>query len=691
MTPSLVAHLTLVKLKHHQIVDLSRRLDRTMRYLVVLLSLYCGTAVWLAPTMAEQLEVMPAGGEEVVYETLLQQSRRHYQQRSVEVKAALASPAAAALRQRQLLRDFRRIIGELPRQKNALNARTAGVIECDGYKIEKVVYESRPNHHVTANLYLPTKGKGPFPGVAVACGHSANGKAYESYQKACALFALNGFVTLIYDPICQGERHQLINAPRHGTTTHAMLNAGSLLVGRSIVGYEAWDGIRSIDYLLSRDEVDQEKPIGLTGTSGGGTQTNFLMALDARVGPAAPSCYVMRKQRKYETIGPADGCQHLPSEVSLGIDHIDYYWMRAPKPTLTLAAQQDFFDYESTKDAAMEAASLYSVLGQPERTAFFSHGGEHGFLKPHREAVVGWMKLWLNDETKQVREPVMQLQSDRSLQVTSTGQVATAFKQTDTVAKMNLDRARELADERRRFWGARDPSDCLAEVARQIGLTQSSDEKTIQLTETIDRDGYRIEKMLMRKKDMVPLPGLLFSPKDESRKYPAVIIVDSVGKTNAAAVGGDNEKLVQAGWVVLTLDLAGVGETADKGSKAKYYNNEHRIANLAFHIGRPLLGQRVDQILAAVDSLSKCHDVESIHLVGRGKTGPVVLHAAALDRRFASVTVNDTIGSWVEDVVAKPLSRDLLGYVVPGALLKYDLPDLIEAIAPREVILSAKK
>ncbi|MDG2381578.1 MAG: hypothetical protein P8N76_07880 [Pirellulaceae bacterium] len=668
-------------------------MDRTKRCLFVPSRLCFGTMIWLAtaPLLAGQLEVMPKGGEKVVFETLLQQSRRHYQQRKVEVKAALASPTTAGRRQRQLLRDFRRIIGELPQRKNALNARTTGVIECNGYKIEKVVYESRPNHHVTANLYLPTKGKGPFPGVAVACGHSANGKAYESYQKVCTLLALNGFVTLIYDPICQGERHQLVDAPRHGTTTHAMLNAGSLLVGRSIVGYEAWDGIRSIDYLLSRHEVDQEKPIGLTGTSGGGTQTNFLMALDPRVGPAAPSCYVMRKQRKYETIGPADGCQHLPSEVALGIDHIDYYWMRAPKPTLTLAAQQDFFDYESTKDAATEAASLYTVLGQPERTALFSHGGEHGFLEPHREAVVGWMKRWLNDDTKQVREPAMQLQPERSLQVTSTGQVATAFKQADTVAKMNLARARELSDQRRRFWGDRDPADCLAEVARQIGLTQASEEKTIQLKETIDRDKYRIEKLLIRQRNMVPLPGLLFLPNDKSRKCPAVIIVDSVGKTNAAAVGGDNEKLVQAGWVVLALDIAGVGETADQGSKAKYYNSEHRIANLAFHIGRPLLGQRVDQILAAASSLSEFHDFESVHLIGRGKTGPVVLHAAALDRRFASVAVNDSIESWVEDVVAKPLTRDLLGYVVPGALLKYDLPDLIEVIAPRDVILSAEK
>lgn len=86
------------------------------------------------------------------------------------------------------------------------NGHLTNWIECDGYRVENVVFESRPDHHVTGNLYISTDGKRPFPAVLVACGHSANGKAYEMYQAVTALLERNGMVALCFDPICQGER-----------------------------------------------------------------------------------------------------------------------------------------------------------------------------------------------------------------------------------------------------------------------------------------------------------------------------------------------------------------------------------------------------------------------------------------------------------------------------------------------------
>ncbi len=662
-----------------------------MRYSGILILLACAVSPFVTPAVAEDLNVLPKGANNLLYKHLLQQSKQLYAKRASEVETALQSPGAVRKRGERLLREYLRIIGQLPNEKTPLNAVTTGIIECDGYRIEKVVFQSRPNLHVTANLYIPTKGKGPFPGVAMPCGHSSNGKASEAYQSACALLALNGFVALIYDPICQGERHQLLKAPRHGTTTHAMLNAGSLLVGRSVVGYEAWDGIRSIDYLLSRSEVDRNKPVGLTGNSGGGTQTNFLMALDDRVGPAAPSCYVMRKQRKYETIGPADGCQDLPGEVALGIDHIDYFWMRAPKPTLILAAEKDFFEFKSTKNAADEANRLYTALGKPEQTGLFSFNDKHGFSKPRRQAAVLWMKRWLMNDTKPVIEPNLTLQADKALRVSKTGQVITTFKDEATVWGMNLGRAKDLAEERRRFWNNGDRKTCLAEVKRLIGSSEKREKPTAKKTGTIDRDGYKIEKLNIQCVGGIPMPALLFVPDGDVPKRPAAVYVDGRGKARDAAPGGEVDTLVRSGRIVLSIDVVGFGETADRGSNKKYYDNEHRVANLALHIGRPLLGQRVDHVLTAADVLAERDDVGKIDLVGVGRAGPVVLHAAALDERFSSVTMRESIDSWMDDVVGRPLDHDLLGHVVPGALLKYDLPDLLRAIAPREVNVLRKK
>ncbi len=658
--------------------------NQEMRYCTALLALIVVTSSSALSMAAEDLNVLPKGADALLYSYLLRQSRKHYERRATDVRAALQSPDAVARRQKRLLGDYRRIIGELPRQKTPLNAKITGIIQCDGYRIENVLFASRPNHHVTANLYVPTGAKGPFPGVAMPCGHSANGKAAAAYQSACVALVLNGFVVLIYDPICQGERHQLLKAPRHGTTTHSMLNPGSLLVGRTIVGYEAWDGIRAIDYLLSRDEVNRDKPIGLTGNSGGGTQTNFLMALDDRVGPAAPSCYVMTKQRKYETLDPADGCQHLPSEVALGIDHVDYLWMRAPRPTLILAAEQDFFEFRATQAAAAEATELYTTLGLPKRTGLFSFDDKHGFSQPRRQAAVAWMRRWLLDDASPIVQPELKLQTDRALQVTKTGQVVTSHGQQDTVDQMNLRRAKDLADIRTRFWNGGDPQSRLTEIRRLLGLSEQRAAPNVKHVGSINREGYRIEKLIIQRNAEIVLPALLFLPTGVAQKRHATIYVDGRGKSHDSASGETIEKLVRGGRIVLSVDLRGFGETADRGSNKKFFNVEHRVANLAMHLGQPLLGQRVDDIFTAADVMAARDDVVQLDLVGIGRAGPVALHAAALDERFKSVSVRDSIASWSDDVVSKPLDRDLLGHVVPGALLKYDLPDLIKITAPRK-------
>src|SRR5205807_10270135 len=125
--------------------------------------------------------------------------------------AALKAPEDVAKRQAMLRAAFREAIGDLPRERTPLNARVVGRLRRDGYGVERVVYESRPGHHVAANLYLPD-GPPPFPGVLVPCGHSANGKAAEPYQRACILLAKNGLAALCFDPIGQGERVQWLDA-----------------------------------------------------------------------------------------------------------------------------------------------------------------------------------------------------------------------------------------------------------------------------------------------------------------------------------------------------------------------------------------------------------------------------------------------------------------------------------------------
>jgi cephalosporin-C deacetylase-like acetyl esterase len=314
----------------------------------------------LALRADDNLNVLPSDKahppQRMLHDYLLAQCQKHFDARRA-VLADLKSPEDVQKRQQQLRTWFIESLGGFP-EKTPLNARTVGTEQRDGYRIEKVIYESRPQHHVTATLYLPD-GKGPFPGVLMPIGHSNNGKAADYIQRGSILLAKNGLAVLAYDPIGQGERRQLLDrlgkpAINSSTTEHTLVGVGALLVGQNTATYRIWDGIRSLDYLVSRPEIDPKR-IGCTGCSGGGTETSYLMALDDRIAAAAPSCYVTSLERLFATRGPQDAEQNITGQVAAGLEHADYLFLRTPRPTLICAATKDFFDIQGTWTTFREA------------------------------------------------------------------------------------------------------------------------------------------------------------------------------------------------------------------------------------------------------------------------------------------------------------------------------------------------
>ncbi len=450
-----------------------------------------------APASAENLAVLTSDDApgEMLRRYLLVECDRLLAARAEKV-AALKTPEAVRAYIDRTRTAWRRAIGPMP-ERTPLRARTVGTIKTPAYRIEKVLYESRPRHHVTANLYVPTRGKPPFPGVLVPCGHSKNGKAAEAYQRASALLASYGFVVLCYDPIGQGERCQLLDPsgkPRvWGTTEHTLTDIGARLVGLSAAAYRIWDGIRSLDYLASRPEVDPKR-LGCTGNSGGGTMTAYLMATDDRILAAAPSCYITSLGRLFHTIGPQDGEQNITAQVALGIDHADYLTMRAPRPTLVLAATGDFFDIDGTWASFREAKRLYGILGFGERMDLFEYPDKHGFSRPRREAALRWMRRWLQGIDAADGEPDdLPVQADADLQVTRSGQVLKDLGGV-SVWDLNRQRAEALAPKREAFWKKGPKEACLAEVRRLAGVRPDLAKPTVRAVGTVRRKGYHIEK-----------------------------------------------------------------------------------------------------------------------------------------------------------------------------------------------------
>ncbi|MGP0069822.1 MAG: prolyl oligopeptidase family serine peptidase [Isosphaeraceae bacterium] len=652
----------------------------------------------LKPGENKKTDPPPARGW--LYRSLVSQAQRQFDARRQAI-AAIKTPEDIARRQKELRAFFLRSLGDLP-ERTPMNPHVVGTLRRDGYRIEKVIFESRPNHHVTANLYIP-EGKSPFPGILLPCGHSDNGKAYEGYQRACILLAKNGMAVLCYDPIGQGERNQRLDAQGkpaiRGTTEHTMAGLGALLVGRQLASYRIWDGLRALDYLASRPEIDPTR-LGCTGNSGGGTMTAYLMALDDRIAVAAPSCFITSLERLFATIGPQDAEQNINGQVAAGLEHADYVTLHAPKPTLLTVGTRDFFDIDGSWNTFREAKLIFGRLGYGERVDLFESDEEHGFTRPRRIATARWMMRWLLKKDEAVDEPDSPIAADAELQCTRSGQVITDFKDR-SVFDFNADRARALQIARDARNAGLSDEDFRKEVERRLGLVgRSMSPVRAKVVETISRQGYKIRKLTFPVADVDSsmMVTALDISKDRSDKsnQPTLVEIGLSGKADLTAPGAIDALMGPAGRVVL-LDPRGMGETDPGPNPVRSqspFGNDVKEAFLSFHLDRPLLGQRAADILRVLAGLDgESGDGQDEHngfrVVGIGTAGPIVLHAALLDRvgLIKEVVLERSLGSWT-DIVERGISRGQIGNVVPGALEAYDLPDLAARLAPRPLRIS---
>ena len=215
--------------------------------------------------------------------------------------AAIRSPKELSAKQAEWRATWLDAMGGLPAERTPLNARVTGVVECDGFRMENIVFESLPGVFVTAHLALPeerTLGsaslpKPSYPVVLMPLGHSDVALLRPFYAAHFAMAARAGFAVLSWDPLSQGERRQSSD-PRFDCNCaieHSRLGARCWLVGWNFARFRIWDAMRAIDYAESRPDLDCSR-LGIMGTSGGGTMSIYMQALDPRIKAAFPNCYV---------------------------------------------------------------------------------------------------------------------------------------------------------------------------------------------------------------------------------------------------------------------------------------------------------------------------------------------------------------------------------------------------------------
>ena len=601
------------------------------------------------------------------------------------------TPEAIEAYQQDRRQRFIEAIGGFP-DRTPLNAKTTGIIERDGYRVEKVVFESQPNHYVTAVLFLPDAARfaAPYPGVLIPCGHSADGKAHLEYQTMGASLALHGMAALVFDPIDQGERGQLLDdtgkPPIWGTKAHAMVGVGSILLGRNTATFEIYDGMRALDYLQSRPEVDADR-IGCTGNSGGGTQTSYLMALDDRIIAAAPSCYLNRQGRQLRT-ATGDAEQNIFGQLTFGMDHADFLMMRAPVPILICAATKDFFDINGTWQSFRYAKRLYTRMGVSERISLMENDEKHNYNKLQREAAARWLARWLlGRDQPPINEPPIVALNDTEILCTPRGQVM-LLEGARSVYDLNEDCENELAEQRRKLWSGTDRAELLEQVRRIAGVRKRADLPPPEIDHAgeVRLRGCRVKKLVLQPEDGICLPALMFVPK-RSAGLP-VLYIDEAGKTKSAAPGGRIEELVRAGRTVLAVDLRGTGETRQtrQNKFGLDIGLDWEDFYKAYVLGRSYVGMRAEDLLVAARYAAQETSAAQVELVAVGNVGVPALHAAALEPDlFASVKLVGTLKSW-SNVIRSHMTRNQLANVVHGALRTYDLPDLAATLGRKLTI-----
>ncbi|MGI6418367.1 MAG: alpha/beta hydrolase family protein [Thermoguttaceae bacterium] len=627
---------------------------------------------------------------------------QEYLVRRVRRAEALANKARAALKTKADAEDYvksvrRRIresFGPEP-ERTPLNPRVTGTVEHDAYTIEKVIFESRPGMLVTANLYIPKGRPFPLPGVVGTCGHSDNGKAEAAYQSFSQGLARQGYVVLIYDPIGQGERLQYVNeklGSRIGVGVYEHLYAGNqqMLVGEFFGSWRAWDGIRALDYLLTRKEVDP-KHVGVTGNSGGGTMTTWLCGVEQRWTMAAPSCFVTTFRRNAENELPADTEQCPPRALALGLDHSDFLAALAPDPVIILGKEKDYFDARGVEESYQRLKRLYALLGAEDKIATFSGPTYHGYTQENREAMYRWFNRATGISGAQ-SEPELTIEKDETLSCTPKGQVSELESQ--TVFSFTKAKAEALRKGRAKFEG-----DAIVKTVAEV----------LKLPAAVSAPEFRILRNLRSRK--YPKPhAVTYAVETEPGVFALTTLLCDEHHTSrpprlgkravlyASHLSADaelrDEPLVkellaaEPGAPLFACDVRGIGEsmpdTCGENQFFNPYGSDYFGAVHSLMLDDPMPAQRTRDLLGVLEWLAS-YGYEEVHLAAKGWGAIPATFAALASPRVVQVTLKNALSAYSAIAESEDYAWPISSFV-PNVLAHFDLPDCYGWLKERKLL-----
>lgn len=606
-------------------------------------------------------------------------------------RAALKTRADAEAYVRSVRERIRKCFDPEP-ERTPLNARVTGVVERDTYRIEKIIFESRPGFLVTGNLYLPKGRPAPMPGALVCCGHSENSKCAEAENTVAQGLVHQGYVALVFDPPGQGERYQYPEADGlksrygHATYEHAQAGNQQVLVGETGSAWFAWDGVRALDCLLSRPEVDA-KHVGVTGNSGGGMQTTYLCGLEPRLTMAAPSCWVTTIRRNAQNELTQDTEQCLPRVLAFGLDHSDFIAAFAPKPVVIHAQERDFFDVRGSEEAYERLKRLYTLLGKPENILLQIGPNYHSYPRENREVTYRFFNAATGIAAEPV-EPPLVIEKDETLWCTARGNVA--FEKSRTMASFTREKSETLAKTRPVLEG-----DALRKAVRALlkmpDITGAPD---FSILRNAGRGRYSTKGYCTYA--VTTEPGVdaivtrLFNDRLMSRPPRGAKRAVLYVAHQSADVELREEPLIaellkaEAEAAFHVCDVRGIGESRPSPlGVAPPFDSDYFFASNSLMLDRPYLGQKVFDVLRVLEWLGAQGHTE-VHLVAKGWGALAATFAALLGKAVVQVTLKNALRSFAEIAETEDY-RCPYSALLPGVLLHFDLPDCYKSLAAQNL------
>src|SRR5438874_13417422 len=533
--------------------------------------------------------------------------------------------------QAELRRKLLEMIGGLPEVKAELRPQIIGKIPMDGFTIEKLIFQSLPGVYVTALVYVPDDHSRKHPAVLVPAGHAADGKFH--YQALSQRLAGRGYVVISWDPLGQGERSQFWDAAA-GTShynlicgEHAVMGNLAYLAGANLARWEIWDGIRAVDYLLTRPDVDGER-ISITGTSGGGTQAALIAALDQRIKVAVPSCYIsalpMRISNRIFADPDSDPEQDLFGMISNGVDHPGLLLLMYPRPVLVAAAVLDVFPIEGTRKTFREVQKLYEQFGHGERIALVQGYHDHQFSIENQQAALNFLDHFNQMPVRDSLPPVKELDGE-ALRCTRSGQVMLDYRG----ARSLMDVIREYYDEHKtknnqmlakEYFGEKYNGVQNWSVTEFGNIPPQPGQITWEARGSSKIEDATIDRYLLRHNELLEMP-LLHIHKSGAGDRKLLLWFQENGKATPTD-WPEVEKLLNQGYNIISFDFRGLGET--------------RMPYTAVSPDDPLLGQ-LDFDHAYVNPISSvlANYVYNSLLTGKPNFLKMIVDAE-IARRFAA-------------------------------------------------------